>query len=193
MKHFFYLFICLFLLVSCSKDSDDKRTEVINNINGKYNLSTMVWDGESAIDLNNDGTTSFDFLEELKGIREWETIDSYFYGKLDIPVNTEYPVRYGGYMNINWPVFRNRERTGSGINYPDIHYGGVYINITADGTIEVRKNVEYQSDDDEYLPSILTSFQIGEGSVLCIIEYEVYDWKTNQVIKAPVRALYERV
>ena len=59
------IFICLLSLASCQKVwVEDLQERAYDTIRGEYKLSMVTWDAPEPIDIDGDGTASFDYYEE---------------------------------------------------------------------------------------------------------------------------------
>ena len=70
MKRLFCILAGAVALYACKEDDSEKKARLyaLDDIQGFYETVSITWEGESAIDLNGDGTLSFDLLSELDGI-----------------------------------------------------------------------------------------------------------------------------
>ncbi len=65
MKKVIAIILILASVVACEKSDEVKEGDVLDYISGEYYLYNYRWKGISPIDLNNDGTASYNMMLEL--------------------------------------------------------------------------------------------------------------------------------
>ena len=89
MNRLYIVFICLAALSSCEKVwEDDLQEKALDEIRGRYEIASAVWEGTEPIDIDGDGDASYDYYAELKQVDVgWHPQHTVYnrYGRLDIP------------------------------------------------------------------------------------------------------------
>lgn len=97
-------------LASCEKIwKEDLMEQAFDSIRGEYEIESAVWEGAEPIDINGDGTASFDYLEEWESVRSggpgWHSVGNQG-GVLYIPYTIDRNAQWGGRPELSR---RNRE------------------------------------------------------------------------------------
>lgn len=89
MNRLYIVIICLAALSSCEKVwEDDLQEKALDEIRGRYEIASAVWEGTGPIDIDGDGNASYDYYAE------WNQVDVGWhpqhivynrYGRIDIP------------------------------------------------------------------------------------------------------------
>ena len=84
--------VAVLLLSSCEKVwEEDLKERALDTIRGEYEIVSVVWEEDEPIDINGDGTASFDYFAEWNEVSPgYSTLCSLHNdgGTLDIPVTT---------------------------------------------------------------------------------------------------------
>lgn len=100
------VFICLAALCSCEKVwEEDLQEKALDEIRGRYEIVSAVWEGDSPIDIDGDGNASYDYYAEWNQVDVgWHPQHTVYnrYGRLDIPYTSSFNDQWGV------PVFLER-------------------------------------------------------------------------------------
>jgi hypothetical protein len=93
--------VAVVLLSSCEKVwEEDLKERALDTIRGEYEIVSVVWEEDEPIDINGDGTASFDYFAEWNEVYPiYSTLRSLHNdgGTLDIPVTTSKRVAGSAY------------------------------------------------------------------------------------------------
>ena len=104
------ILLCLVFLSSCEKVwVEDLKEQAYDSIRGKYEIESAVWEGAEPVDIDGDGTASFDYLAEWESVWNggpgWHSVSNER-GSLYIPYTIGDNADWGGPPKI---ARRNRE------------------------------------------------------------------------------------
>lgn len=110
MKKIYMILLCLVFLSSCEKVwVEDLKEQAYDSIRGKYEIESAVWEGAEPVDIDGDGTASFDYLAEWESVWSggpgWHSVSNER-GSLYIPYTIDDNADWGGPPKI---ARRNRE------------------------------------------------------------------------------------
>ena len=107
MKRYILLIISLMItLCSCEKVwVEDIRLKALDSIRGYYELESATWEGKDPVDLNSDGTASYDYYDEwlsvLNGVGDFGASIKDGSGYIELPFTIDINADWGGYVSIN--------------------------------------------------------------------------------------------
>lgn len=95
----------LAVLVSCEKVwVEDLQEKAYDTIRGLYEIESAVWEGTEPIDLDSDGTASFDYYQEWNSVYSgspvWASVGNES-GTLEIPYTVDSNADWGGWVDIS--------------------------------------------------------------------------------------------
>jgi len=154
MRRILYIIISLPAVLACEKVwEEDLREKALDTIRGYYEIESATWEGAAPVDINGDGSSSYDYYAE------WNSVD---YGAgahgasirseggyIEIPYTADINASWGGPLN----VYRMLERITLEVKviiegddsrlefiFPE-DCQGLEFNHTGYGEFEVRKEI----------------------------------------------------
>ena len=203
MRKLIFAFMLLFSVVACDNTPEtDPRLEKMNDLyRGTYVCKSATFQGD-ALDLNNDGTCSKDFMAEFKGLFNCEIAlkrnaivrpVSEFGKEMSFPVAL--PLHNISYNKLDKEIIKPTNG-----NYTFVPF---YYSFTEDGKANVRFNNEEIEDHSSDESDIFRCFDsryakikevnaFGNGKISFTAEGMYYDFKTNKTVQGTVLYVYER-
>lgn len=101
----------LALCVSCEKVWEaDLREKALDTIRGYYELESAIWEGTDPVDLDGDGTASYDYFKEWSripvGVGYFGPALSNDGGYIDVPYITDGNASWGGPVELTRKVVK---------------------------------------------------------------------------------------
>ena len=105
-RHILLIISLMTTLCSCEKVwVEDIRLKALDSIRGYYELESATWEGKDPIDLNSDGTASYDYYDEwlsvLNGVGDFGASIKDGSGNIELPITIDSNADWGGYISIN--------------------------------------------------------------------------------------------
>lgn len=105
-RHILLIISIMLLFCSCEKVwVEDIRMKTLDTIRGYYELESATWEGEDAIDLDGDGTASYDYYDEWRriiyGIGDFGASLREGRGYIQLPKTIDSNAGWGGDVSIN--------------------------------------------------------------------------------------------
>ena len=203
MRRLIFAFMLLFTAAACDNTPEtDPRLEKMNDLyRGTYVCKSAIFQGD-ALDLNNDGTCSKDFMAELNSLINCGI--AFRYNAVVYPAS-----EFGTEMSFSIPLplhnISYNKLDEEIIKPTDGSYTMVpfYYSFTEDGTSHVRFNNEAIKDQSSDESDIFRCFDcryakikevnaFGNGKISFTAEGMYYDFKTNKTVQGTVLYVYER-
>ena len=136
MKKIYFVMILMTVAASCEKVwVEDLEEKAYDTIRGKYEIESAVWEGSEPIDIDGDGTASFDYYEECNN-------DNFLFDAGRSRVKND-----SGTLAVPYTVDENAHWNGPvslGRKYRQVDFK---INAVLDGE-ECRLEFQFPSDSD---------------------------------------------
>lgn len=105
-RHILLIISLMATLCSCEKVwVEDIRLKALDSIRGYYELESATWEGKDPVDLNSDGTASYDYYDEwlsvLNGVGDFGASIKDGSGYIELPFTIDSNADWGGYVSIN--------------------------------------------------------------------------------------------
>ena len=196
-------FLLVLAVSSCAKHENYTLRDANESIMGKYQCTSIVWNGTS-VDLNNDGTASEDIATEFGCmnfcqivietplyIKEATEIDQYVYFYLEVPMQD---IRYN---KIDDTYELQNSIYGNGMNI------GFSFIIDSKGSISFRTNPENDSVLTKEYPNSIDHYEyqftnakgisfINPGVIVVNVNSAYYDHLTGEMVYGVTEYRYER-
>ncbi|MCX4334633.1 MAG: hypothetical protein OSJ55_07120 [Bacteroidales bacterium] len=201
MKRILFLVFCLLVAGCCRQPSITvEQEEAYYSIEGTYRIESIAWDG-LPLDLDNDGNSSVDLYDELKGFALVDIGDEAAAvvqsNSLDFPSGV-----FDGSVSIALP-FQGVERSSSsagGISCaPDglRWFASLMFVIDLDGAVsfDVISDLGLSDDDHRLDVSYIRDAKLkktGSGRLQLSADWLFYDYATSSVVTGGVTVSYVR-
>lgn len=189
---------------SCGKVGDNTLRDANESIMGKYECTSMIWNGGS-IDLDNDGIASEDIMAEFRNmdlcqivietplrIKEAQEIGQYMDFYLEVPMQD---IRYNK-VDDTYELLNSAYGNGMSLGFAFI--------IDSKGNISLRANRENDSVLTNEYPDFIEHYEyqftsadeislLSPGIIVAKVKSAYFDHLTREMVYGETEYRYERI
>ena len=199
MKRILFLFAVLSLIASCKKDDSEHKAKLyaLDDIEGNYRIESIIWEGGTEIDQDNDGHCSRDLMNEFRYF-SWPIGN---YTQIKTQANKE-KKEYGGVIYFSIPFLEIYVDGGQPKN--EFHYLDFILPFRMQGignfVFDHFDHSEFRDEMDKNHYPARDSFRDGdvvsfenEKIQFRLKDYMVYDFSSSSYITGSVLMTFAMV